>query len=300
MNDKRKVLGRGLDSLVPAARGVQSAERERAIPPEGLAGEPVQELPVDKIDRNPYQTRRHFDQAAMAELAASVAAAGVVQPIVVRPQNADGRYTLVVGERRWLAAQKAGLSTVPAVVRLMSSQRAMEITIIENMQREDLNAMEQARAYERLSGEFGMTQEQMAQRTGIDRSSVANYLRLLKLPAEVQSQVNDGALSFGHAKALMVLEEPELIARVAAAVAKDHLSVRQTEKLVQETLYPNPKAAKPERKQTGDANVREAERGLQRALGIRAQIHDRNGKGRIILHYGSLDDFDRLMERLMP
>ena len=299
MNDKRKVLGRGLESLVPAARGMPSPER--AAPPERFAaGEPVHELPVDKIDRNPYQTRRHFDEAAMAELAASVAAAGVVQPVVVRPQNAGGRYTLVVGERRWLAAQRAGLSTVPAVVRLMSSQRAMEITIIENLQREDLNAMEQARAYERLSGEFGMTQEQMAQRTGKDRSSVANYLRLLKLPAAVQSQVDDGALSFGHAKALMVLEEHDLIARIAAEVAKDHLSVRQTEKLVQETLYPRPAAAKPERKQAGDANVREAERSLQRALGINAQINDRNGKGRIILPYGSLDDFDRLMERLMP
>ena len=299
MTDKRRVLGRGLESLLPAARGVQSTEH--AAPPEVIArGEPVQELPVDKIDRNPYQTRRNFDQAAMAELAASVAAAGVVQPIIVRPQNADGRYTLVVGERRWLAAQKAGLSTVPAVVRLMSAQRAMEITIIENLQRENLNAMEQALAYERLSGEFGMTQEQMAQRTGKDRSSVANYMRLLKLPAAVQSQVHDGTLSFGHAKALMMLEEPGLIARIALEVAKDQLSVRQTEKLVEETLYPQPAAAKPERKQAGDANVREAERGLQRALGIKAQIHDRSGKGRIILHYGSLDDFDRLMERLMP
>lgn len=299
MNDKKKVLGRGLESLVPAARGFPSPER--ILPPAAaVPGEPVLDLPVDKIDRNPYQTRRNFDEAAMAELTASVASVGVIQPIVVRPQNAEGHYALVVGERRWLAAQKAGLSTVPAVVRLMSAQRAMEITIIENLQRENLNAMEQAHAYQRLSGEFGLTQEQMAQRTGKDRSSVANYLRLLKLPEAVQAQVNDGSLSFGHAKALMVLEDQDLISRAAAEVLKGHLSVRQTEKLVHNTLYPAPAAVKPEKKQTGDANVREAERGLQQALGIKAQIDDRNGKGKIVLHYGSLDDFDRLMERLMP
>ncbi len=299
MNDKKKVLGRGLDSLVPAARGF--APPEHILPPAAAApGEPVLDLPVDKIDRNPYQTRRHFDEAAMAELTASVASAGVIQPIVVRPQNAEGRYALVVGERRWLAAQKAGLSTVPAVVRLMSAQRAMEITIIENLQRENLNAMEQAHAYQRLSGEFGLTQEQMAQRTGKDRSSVANYLRLLKLPESVQAQVNDGSLTFGHAKALMVLEDAGLISRAAAEVLKGHLSVRQTEKLVHNTLYPAPAAVKPEKKQTRDANVREAERGLQQALGIKAQIDDHNGKGKIVLHYGSLDDFERLMERLMP
>ncbi len=303
MNDKRRVLGRGLEALVPAARG--GAPAVSAGVGEGLRGptdrhsefpNAVQVVAVDLIDRNPYQTRRHFDEVAMAELAASVRSAGVVQPIVVRPA-AGGRFQLIVGERRWLAAQRAGLKAIPAVVREATHQQSMEITIIENLQREDLNAMEQAYAYERLSSEFSMTQEQMAQRTGKDRSSVANYLRLLKLPATVQGMVEKCDLSFGHAKALMMLENADLISRAAGRTVKEHLSVRQTEALVTAILQPGSPGVVA-RKTAVDPNVREAERGLQQALGVRVQISDRKGKGKIILQYSNLEDFDRILERL--
>ena len=175
MNDKRKVLGRGLDTLIPAARAVTATQ------PASAPGEMIRQLPVEQIDRNPYQTRSRFDETALAELAESIKASGVVQPILVRPQL-DGRFQLIAGERRLLASQKAGKTTVPAIVKQVSNEQAMEMTIVENLQREDLNPVEQARAYERLGREFGLTQEQMAQRTGKERSSVANFLRLLKLP----------------------------------------------------------------------------------------------------------------------
>lgn len=184
-HDKRKALGRGLDTLLPAARGIQAAIPTAPQPP---AADSVRDIPVELIDRNPYQTRTHFDETALNELADSIKASGVVQPITVR-KHAE-RFQLITGERRWLASQRAGKATVPAIVRQVSNEQAMEITIIENLQREDLNAVEQAHAYERLSREFGLTQEQMAQRTGKDRSSVANFLRLLKLPAEILKLVS--------------------------------------------------------------------------------------------------------------
>jgi ParB family transcriptional regulator, chromosome partitioning protein len=172
----------------------------------------------------------------------------------------------------------------------------MEITIIENLQREDLNAMEQARAYERLGKEFGLTQEQMAQRTGKDRSSVANFLRLLKLPAEVQQMVESEKLSFGHAKALMGLDSPEAMLKLAQRAAQLSMSVRQVEGAVSNLMHPPEKEDAPERKV--DPNVREAERELQRALGVKVQITDKNGRGRIQIDYKTLEDFDRVLDAL--
>ena len=176
MNDKRKVLGRGLDSLIPAARAASANQ------PVSTPGEMIRQLPVEQIDRNPYQTRSRFDETALAELAESIKASGVVQPILVRPQL-NGRFQLIAGERRWLASQRAGKTTVPAIVKQVSNEQAMEMTIVENLQREDLNPVEQARAYERLGREFGLTQEQMAQRTGKDRTTVANFQRRQFSPA---------------------------------------------------------------------------------------------------------------------
>ena len=163
-HEKRKALGRGLATLLPAARGTQAAASTAAALPQQPAGEVVRELPVELIDRNPYQTRSRFDDIALNELAESIKISGVIQPITVR-QHA-GRNQLITGERRWLASQRAGKATVPAIVRQLSNEQAMEITIVENLQREDLNPVEQARAYERLAREFSLTQEQMAQRTG--------------------------------------------------------------------------------------------------------------------------------------
>jgi ParB family chromosome partitioning protein len=296
-HDKRKALGRGLESLLPAARGIQAAVPGQAISgqaPQQPAGELVRDLPVELIDRNPYQTRTHFDEIALNELADSIKASGVIQPITVR--HHAGRYQLITGERRWLASQRAGKATVPAIVRQVSNEQAMEITIIENLQREDLNPVEQARAYERLAREFSLTQEQMAQRTGKDRSSVANFLRLLKLPTEVLHLVESGKLSFGHAKALMSLDSPEAVLRLAQQAVQLSMSVRQVEGSVYNLMHPQPAAPKPER--LLDPNVREAEQQLQRALGLRVQIQDKHGKGKIVLEYKTLEDFDRVLEAL--
>ena len=203
--DKRRALGKGLEALLPhrtAPQPVQinAAAADAAATP-SANGTPL-ELAVDLIDRNPFQTRSQFDEAALEELMTSIAATGVVQPILVRP-IADGRYQLIAGERRLMASRKAGKETIPAVVKLASDEQAMEITIVENLQRADLNPMEQARAFDRLGREFQMTQEQMAKRTGKDRASVSNFLRLLRLPTEIQGKVEAGQLSFGHARTLL-------------------------------------------------------------------------------------------------
>ncbi len=290
-HDKRKALGRGLDSLLPAARGIQAAITGQPQPP---TGDQVREIPVELIDRNPYQTRTYFDETALNELAESIKVSGVVQPITVRQHS--GRYQLVTGERRWLASQRAEKKTVPAIVRQLSNEQAMEITIVENLQREDLNPVEQARAYERLAREFGLTQEQMAQRTGKDRSSVSNFLRLLKLPAEVLKMVESNKLSFGHAKALMTLDSQEAMLKLAQRAVQLSMSVRQVEGAAYNHTHPEPAVAKPER--LLDPNVREAEQQLQRSLGLRVQIQDKKGKGKIVLEYKSLEDFDRVLEML--
>jgi ParB family transcriptional regulator, chromosome partitioning protein len=294
INDKRKALGRGLDSLLPS----RTAAAPIAMPATQTTGG-SQEVLIDSIDANPYQTRRRINEPALEELADSIRTSGVVQPVVLRPA-ANGRFQIVAGERRWLASKRAGRTTIPAVVRQISNEQAMEITIIENLQREDLNPVEQAHAFERLSREFGLTQEQIAARTGKDRASIANFIRLLKLPEAVQNALESGALSFGHGKVLLGLTGfPEHLERAAREIIDKQLSVRQTEELVVRLL--NPQAAEHKQEKTArvlDPNVRDAERSLEQALGIKVEIRDRKGKGKIILKYGSLEDFDRIVEAL--
>src|SRR5215469_5321287 len=274
-DNKRKALGRGLEVLLPSARPAPP------VPLSTADESGSREIPIDLIERNPYQTRRKLSQSAIDELAASIASSGVIQPIVVRPLP-DGGYQLISGERRLVASKQAGKTTIPAVVRQVSNQQALEMTIIENLQREDLNPMDQARAYERLSREFNLTQEQMAIKTGKDRASVANFLRLLKLPQQVQTMVESDELSLGHAKALLMLEDEPIIVRTAARVAAEALSVRKTEALVQTILYPERKEkANPRPHEPPDPNVREAQFQLQRALGMKVTIHDKQGKGKI-------------------
>src|ERR1700757_3497163 len=220
MNDKRKALGRGLDSLLPA----RPAPTPISMPATQAAGGP-QEISIELIDPNPYQTRRRMDKSALNELTESIRVSGVVQPVVLRP-IANGRFQLVAGERRWQASKRAGKTTIPAVVRQISNEQAMEITIIENLQREDLNPIEQAKAFERLSREFGLTQEQIATRTGKDRASIANFIRLLKLPEALQDELETGVLSFGHGKVLMGLAGfPEHLEHAAKEVLARQLSV---------------------------------------------------------------------------
>jgi ParB family transcriptional regulator, chromosome partitioning protein len=294
MNDKRKGLGRGLDSLLPA----RSSSGPIAMPAPQAQGS-QQEVPVELIDPNPYQTRRQINEVSLAELVESIRVSGVVQPVVLRP-SANGRFQLVAGERRWLASRRAGKTTLPAVVRQISNEQAMEITIIENLQREDLNPMEQARAFERLSREFGLTQEQISARTGKDRTSIANFIRLLKLPDMLQEALENGTISFGHGKVLLGLVGfPEHLDKLAHEVIARQLSVRQTEELASRLL--NPEAGEPKKAKGQppvDPNVREAQRTLERSLGVKVEIQDHRGKGKIILKYGSLDDFDRILEAL--
>ncbi|MGD0858983.1 MAG: ParB/RepB/Spo0J family partition protein [Terracidiphilus sp.] len=263
---KRRALGKGLDSLLPRVPSPASAADTEG-------GKP-REIPLDQIEHNPFQTRTHVNEEQLAELAASITSNGVVQPVLVRPL-ANGRFQLIAGERRWRASRLAGKKTIPA------------------------NPMEQARAFDRLSREFHMTQEQMAVRTGKDRASVANFLRLLRLPASVQARVEAGELSFGHARTLLAFEHPEEIEKAAKRVVDLSLSVRQTETYVQGLMHPD-RAAKKDKKleQPIDPNVRDVQQRLQRALGLKVHIEDRNGRGKIIIEYGRLEDFDALLEQL--
>lgn len=283
---RRPALGKGIESLL--------GPRSHVAPAPATGGTPL-EIALDQIDRNPSQTRSSFDEAKITELAQSIAATGVIQPVIVR-KLPGGRYQLIAGERRWRASQVAGKATIPAIVRQVADEQALEMTIVENLQRTDLNSMEQARAFERLSREFKMTQEQMAVRTGKDRASVSNLLRLLKLPVSIQTLVELGELSYGHARALLALESAERITTAAAKVCTQAMSVRQTETYVQGLIRPEsktrPVAASPE---VQDPNVREAESRLQQRLGLKVRIEDKRGKGRVIIEYSGIEDFDAIL-----
>lgn len=310
---RRRALGKGLESLLPGRPAVPPASSpgpdvalsndgsaKPATIPQNSAGTEngILQISVDQIERSPFQTRSQFDQAELKDLADSIRATGVVQPILVRPLP-DNRFQLIAGERRWLASKLAGESSVPAIVRIVSEQQAMEMTIVENLQRSDLNPMEQARAFERLSREFHMTQEKMAQRTGKDRTSVANFLRLLRLPTEIQQKVEQGELSFGHARAILALESPEEITSAAQKIIALSMSVRQAESYVSGLIHPEDKV-KPSAKVKDplDPNVREARDRLQRALGLKVRIEDRNGHGKVIIEYARLEDFDTLLDTI--
>jgi len=296
--EKRKVLGRGLETLLPTRHLPHAPTAAPASPAPPPKHDDVRHIPLDQLDANPYQTRGPvLDPASLAELAASIKAVGVLQPIVVRPLP-GGRYHVIAGERRREAARLAGLSAIPAIVRQVSNEQAMEMTIIENLLREDLNPIEQARAFDRLAREFGLTQEQMALRTGKERSSIANFMRLLKLPLEVQGMLEYNRISLGHAKALMPLTSPAEIERLARRIMEEGLSVRYTEQQVEALLHPHPKPDKPERQV--DPNVRQAENVLQQALGVKVLIDDRGGKGTIHIEYSSIDDYDRILAALGP
>jgi ParB family transcriptional regulator, chromosome partitioning protein len=310
--DKRRALGRGLESLLPGgARVVGSTAMGPAstVPPDGArpavlpdvqaaaasTGSRVVQVPLDQIDENPYQTRQHFDSQALQELADSIRANGVVQPVVVRPTPA-GRFVLILGERRCRASKLAGKTTIPAIVRSVSDEQAAEMTIVENLQRQDLNCLEQANAFARLSREFGLTQEQIGQRTGMARESVSNYMRLLKLPPMVQHYLTEGTLGFSEARVLLQLAHPHMILSIADQAVHKKMSVLQLKDLVDHTNNPMPHDPANAKARWQDPNVREIQAQMERALGVRVRISDRNGKGRIVIEYATLEDFDRVVE----
>ena len=299
--DKRRALGKGLEALLPHRSAPQPVQIPAGADGDEAAaastGAPL-EIAVDLIDRNPYQTRSHFDEKALEELAASVAVSGVVQPILVRPME-GGRYQLIAGERRLLASRKAEKTVIPAIVREVSDAQAIEMTIVENLQRADLNPMEQARAFDRLGVQCMLTQEQVAKRTGKDRATVSNFLRMLRLPPQVQSKVESGELTYGHARALLAIESPEEVLRAAQKILALSMSVRQAESLVQNMLNPERVVKEPKSKEPVDPNVREAQERMQRALGLRVAIEDKGGRGKVVIEYGNLESFDSLMERIL-
>ena len=264
-------------------------------------------LPIRDVDKNPFQTRYVEDDDALEELAESIKANGVVQPILVRPASEDGRFILILGERRLHASKKAGKTHIPALVRRVSEQQAAEMTIVENLQREDLSPLEQAEAFRVLSNQFAMTQQQIAERVGLSRASVANYMRLLKLPREVMQMLAEKRLNFAQAKELLKLGENDRIAEAALYAVKKGMNIEQIEMLVLRMdglldALPDMPGAQKERKSSGarwvDPNVRSAQMDLERMLGVRVRIRDRKGKGKIVIEYSTVDDYERVVEML--
>ncbi len=282
MAEKRPALGKGLSALIPAA-------------PDLVPANPS-EVDIDLITPNPLQPRRDIDEAALADLVASIRSHGVIQPIVVR--SSDGGYQIIAGERRWRAAQRAGLLRVPVVVRDVpggDQQALLQIALIENIQREDLNPIEQAMAYRRLVDQFGLTQEDVAAAVGKDRSSVANTLRLLRLPEDVRQDVAAGRLSMGHARALLTLDDPSAIRTIAADTVARGYSVRQVETIVKKVASPPPARVEPR----VDVHTRAAEEQMRLSLGTRVQIVRRGKGGSVRIHFRSEDELQRIYETVV-
>jgi ParB family chromosome partitioning protein len=300
---KRNALGRGLAALIPGAPTPVSSMAVGAPiarPREG-AGDGTRTVAIEDIHPSTEQPRKTFDGERLEELAASIRTQGIIQPFIVRARPAGG-YELIAGERRWRAAQRAGLHEVPAVIRDVAPAQAFEMALVENLQREDLNPIEEAAGYERLVAEFGYTQEKLADRVGKERSTVANSLRLLRLPDSVRTLVAQGRLSMGHARALLGLESPAAMERLARRTVSQDLSVRKVEETVRRDRTdsaggPKPAATAPGRP---SANARDLGMRLTRALGTRVDVNEAApGKGQVAIHYHSLDQLDALIERLV-
>ena len=283
MLERRPALGKGLSALIPD------------VPEPVRPG--VLEVDVDRLSPNDHQPRLHMDEAKLDELAASIKANGVIQPILVR--RSGERYQIIAGERRWRAAQRAGLRTVPVVVREVSAgdKQVLELALIENLQREGLNPVDEALAYQRLASEFSLTQDQIAAAVGKDRSSVANFIRLLKLPDEVRGDLASGALSTGHARALLALNDPAAQRQGAREVIARGLSVRETEALVKRmAAAPAATSPRPATEPAKDVHTRAAEDRMRFALGAKVRISRRGKGGRIEIDFGSEDELNRLFD----
>jgi ParB family chromosome partitioning protein len=273
----RKALGRGLSALLS----------------DSLAqGDELLEVDIELIESNPHQPRLNFDEKKLDELAQSIQANGLVQPILLR-RLPQGNYQIVAGERRWRAAQRAGIQRINAVVRDIPDSRLLELALIENIQREELNPIEEAQAYQRLIRDFKMTQDEMALRVGKDRSSVANHLRLLKLPVTIQKMLEDGSLTAGHARALLALETEQLQLKMANDIVNGNLSVRETERAVKRAS-PGSRNRENSTALRNDANIRAAELKMKRFLGTQVKIQLSQNGGKIEIEFSSLGELDRI------
>ncbi|MHC4938187.1 MAG: ParB/RepB/Spo0J family partition protein [Planctomycetota bacterium] len=274
-------LGRGLDSILGGSR-VEPAEE-------------VRPLPLSEVRAGPHQPRRDFDEARLQELANSIGESGVLQPIIVRPAGVG--YEIVAGERRYRAARLAGLEEIPAVVRSYTDEQVLVLSLVENVQRADLNPIDKARAYRRLTGHLGVTQDEVARRIGLDRSSVANLIRLLELPDEIQELVKSGALGMGHARALVSLKDDVAQLALAEKVVRDDLSVRAVEELVRRERDPaDPPMRRSQPRKT--PQIRALEDELRTLMGTKVSIRDQRGRGKITIEYYSPEDFEGVLERL--
>ena len=304
MSKMKSRLGRGLSSLIsvsdlPVEADAQlapglSAQGSVQQHPQGPA---VLELALDAITPNPHQPRRSFNQAALEELAASLKSTGMIQPIIVRSMG-EGRYELVAGERRWRAAQLAGLPTISAIARDVDRLTQAQMALIENIQREDLNPLDRAMAYRELIGQLGLSQGELAGRLGEDRSTVNHYLRLLELPAKLQDYIRDGRISLGHARVLLTIDNQAEQERIGELIVSQGLSIRNVERLLN-TLSGKPLKA-PKAPAASPAHLADLEKTLARSLGMRVQLKAGSvkGRGRVTIHYASLDQFDAFLSRL--
>jgi ParB family chromosome partitioning protein len=286
MSVKKRGLGRGLDALIGAASFGRAEERDEARP-----SSDQRQLPVDLVQRGRYQPRRDFNPQALEELAASIRAQGLIQPIVVRPIG-EGRYEIIAGERRWRAAQMAGLAEIPALVREVPDEAVIAMALIENIQREDLNAIEEAAAFARLQQEFGLTHERIADAVGKSRTTVTNIMRLLSLAPEVRDHLETRRLEMGHGRALLGLPL-EQQAAAAGEIQKHGWSVREAEALVRRMLAP---AQTKRRAANTSADVRKLEQELSESIGAAVSIeHGKGGHGRLVIRYASLEQLDGLL-----
>jgi ParB family chromosome partitioning protein len=309
----------GMVSPVDVVRAVEMVPQFHEVADEGISIQGVAEgggvvgnrvvfLPIEVIDKNPYQTRYVFDEEALRELRDSIKEHGVVQPVVVRPAEEDGRYILVLGERRLRASKMAGQETIPVMIRRLSLQQAAEMTVLENIAREDLNPLEQAEAFRVLSVQFHLTQEQIAQRTGLSRETVSNYMRLLRLPQKVMDYLLSERLSFSDCREILRLENDDYIEEIAEEVVTHKLKWDQIEDRVMRVngsfaMLPGQTMPGEKKKRGGgarwmDPNVRAAQTDMERTLGMRVRIRDRHGKGKIVIEYSTVDDYEKLTSLL--
>ncbi len=300
MSKSHTRLGKGLSALIgprrtkPAAEPTESKSGSELVASDAMV---VRSLPVDVVIPSRHQPRSAFDDDRIAELAASIKTNGVIQPIVVRPAS-DGKYELIAGERRWRAARLAEQATVPAIVREASDAEALELALVENLQRQDLNAIERAVAYQRYTEAFGASPEQLAARLGESRANVVNYMRLLSLVADVRTMIERGELGMGQARALAGVSDPQRQLAIAKLSVRRNLSVRQVEGLVKQGGTTETAAVAPESKV--DANLAQVQRSLSKAIGVPVTLHagKRKNSGRIVIRYANLEEFDRIAERL--
>jgi ParB family transcriptional regulator, chromosome partitioning protein len=286
-DNPRRALGKGLSALLPA-RTAPAAESEPVVQPRS---ERLIEVPIDQIDPNPVQPREVFHADRLQELAQSIRANGILQPLLLRP--AGDRFQLVAGERRWRAARLAGMERVPAIVQELEDDRLLEVSLIENLQREDLNPVEAARGFDHLQRDFKLSHEEIGKRTGKDRATITNFLRILRLPEDVQQLLSERRLSMGHAKAILGLPSDHLQSEVAAKASSQGMSVRQVERLVQRMT--EPREVEPPEQVSEDPNVKAALQELERVLGTRVRIVQKSEhRGHIEIEYYSIEDLHRI------